>query len=205
MAERIDEILQFWFGEDDAATLAQVRRWFEKDAAFDAEIRARFGEDIERALAGSLDAWSSGAEGPRGRLAFVVLADQLTRNVFRGTPGSFSGDARALAACLGALAAGAERSLSPLQRYVLFMPMMHAEDRAVQQRAVASFDALAAEAEAAGAAPELTSLLRSAHDYALRHAAIVERFGRFPHRNELLGRASTEEEAAFLKEPGSSF
>ena len=199
MNDRASTLLRFWF---DGDPLALGKRWFQKDDAFDDEIRRAFHDDIDRAGRGELDPW---AETARGALALVVLLDQLPRNVFRGSPRSFAGDAPALAVSQGAQARGLDRELSFLERYVLLMPMMHAEDREVQRRSLEAFGRLAAEAAAAGAPEGVLKLVDGARDYAARHARIVERFGRFPHRNLLLGRASTTEEMAFLKEPGSSF
>lgn len=199
---RVDEILDFWFGPDGAPIGATVGRWFRADPAVDEEIARRFGPALTAAAAGAYATW---AEDARGTLALVVLLDQFSRNVFRGTAGAFAQDPRALALTQAALADGRDRSLGWLGRYVLRMPLMHAEDVAVQRQSVASFAALVAEAEAAGADPEVRAVLTSALDYARRHAAIVERFGRYPHRNAVLERASTDEELAFLREPGSSF
>jgi uncharacterized protein (DUF924 family) len=202
MNDRIDTILHFWFGDPDAAEGALARRWFQKDPAFDDEIRRTFGDDIEEAARGERSAW---AESARGALALVVLLDQLPRNVFRGSPRSFAGDARAFAVSEDAQARGLDRALSFLERYILLMPMMHAEDRAAQRRSVEAFARLAADAQEAAAPESVQKMLRGAHDYATRHAQIVERFGRFPHRNGLLERAASPEEVEFLKEPGSSF
>ena len=199
---RIDAILGFWFGPADGPLTATVTRWFQRDDVLDAQIARDFAADLAAAMAGERAAWSA---APRGALALVVLLDQFTRNAFRGTPGAFAGDPRALAVTQAALADGTDRALGWLERYVLCMPLMHAEDRAVQDASVAAFAALHAEASAAGAPPAVVEVLAGALDYARRHAAIVARFGRYPHRNALLGRASTDEELAFLREPGSSF
>ena len=182
------EILHFWFGEDN-----ELRpQWFRKDAAFDALIGERFGASIEQALAGGLAGW---AEAPGSALARILLLDQFTRNVFRDTPRAFAGDAQALAAARSMLARGHDRALPPLRRVFAYLPFEHAEDRAAQQQSLALYAALGA-ADAA---------LASFEDYARRHAAVIERFGRFPHRNAILGRPSTAEELAFLEQPGSRF
>ena len=201
MNDRARAILDFWLGTPEPP--ASGERWFRQEAAFDDEIRARFGADLERAAAGGLDAWAEGA--PEERLACVILLDQFSRNVFRGTSRAFALDGRALAACLDAHARGDDRQLAYVERYFLCMPMMHAEDRSVQRLAVDAFRRLEREARTAPADARTVGLLASARDYAERHAAIVERFGRFPHRNEVLGRESTPDEAAFLEEPGSRF
>jgi len=181
-------VLDFWFGDGDAAR----GEWFRKDAAFDASIRERFGALLERALSGDLPDWQ---QSPETALARIVLLDQFTRNVFRDTPRAFAGDALALAAARRMVADGRDRALSPLRRAFVYLPFEHAEDLAAQDEAVRLFSELAAEK------PELADML----DYAQRHHAVIARFGRFPHRNAVLGRASTAEEIAFLEQPGSRF
>ncbi len=183
-----DEILRFWFGPTP-----HVERdvWFRKDPAFDATIRDRFGAAIDTALAGGFLDWNATAQGA---LARVLLLDQFTRNVFRDSPRAFAGDADALAAAQATIDAGLDRSLDAYERWFLYMPFVHCEDRAVQQRAVELFAALAAETGLDGPL-----------QWAQRHAALVRRFGRFPHRNAILGRTSTAEEAEFLRQPGSRF
>ena len=200
---RIDEVLTFWFGATADELPAHSQRWFRKDPAFDDEIRRLFAADHERAARGELDGWSRGTA--RGALALVVLLDQMSRNMFRDSAGAFASDARALAVCRDGRASGLDRTLGFVERYVFYMPLMHAEDRAVQKDSVATFTALAAEAEGAVAPPSIVAMLRSAREYAEKHAAIVERFGRYPHRNALLARPSTPDEVAFLEQPGSSF
>lgn len=200
-----ESVFAFWFGDPRPELSVAARRWFQKDAAFDAEIRERFLPLMERAQRGELDDWMTGEHAAKGALALVILLDQMSRNVYRGTPASFAHDGRALAACLGGIGSGADHELSFSERYMFYMPLMHAEDRELQRRAVREFDALAREAEQAGVSEGLVKTLVSAREYAERHQAIVERFGRFPHRNAILGRTSTPEETAFLAEPGSSF
>ena len=138
-----------------------------------------------RRSAASCDDW---ARSPRGALALVILLDQFTRNIHRGTPAMHEGDAKAVATALAVIESGADASFSADERQFLYMPLMHSEDRALQQRSLEKFR-------------ELGQSL----DYAERHAEIVFRFGRFPHRNAILGRVSTPEEVEFLKQPGSSF
>jgi len=178
----------FWFGVPPLATRDV---WFRKDAAFDASIKARFGTAMAAALAGAFGEWTA---TPRGALARILLLDQFTRNAFRDTPAAFAGDARALATAEDALARGHDRALEPLERWFMYLPFEHAEDRAAQARSLALFGALADETG-----------LASPLDWAHRHAAVVERFGRYPHRNAILGRESTPEEIAFLATPGSGF
>lgn len=182
------ELLDFWFGATDAPRDA----WFRKDPAFDAQIRERFGAHVEQALTGAFDGTG---RTPDDALAQVLLLDQFTRNIFRGTPRAFAGDARALALAQTLVARGDDERLSPLRRVFVYLPFEHAEDAQAQRESLRLFGALAARHPA----------LAHFDDYARRHAAVIEHFGRFPHRNAILGRASTADEAAFLREPGSSF
>jgi uncharacterized protein (DUF924 family) len=186
------EVLAFWFGRSDAVDA----RWFKRSDAFDAAIRARFGATVQLALAGRLDGW---AAQPPEALALILLLDQFTRNMYRGTPAAFAGDAQALTLALQLVHSGEHLRLPPLQRWFAYLPLEHAEDLTLQQQCVHLFEALAAEE-----GPHREALA-GALDYARRHHDVVARFGRFPHRNAILGRASTAEEAAFLLQPGSSF
>ena len=197
---RVEEILDFWFGalpSDEVFHQEKAELWFRKDPATDEEIRVRFGALVEEALAGGLATW---CEDPRGTLALVLLLDQFTRNIYRDTPRAFAGDTRALALARAAFSSGSAAALRPLERVFLAMPLMHAEDLAVQDESVALFAALSDDAP-----PALRTLLANNHRYAVAHRDIIARFGRYPHRNAILGRASSDEEVAFLKEPGSSF
>jgi uncharacterized protein (DUF924 family) len=180
-------VLDFWFG--DGGIRAE---WFRKDAAFDALIGQRFGALVERAKHGELLQWQ---DQPASALARILLLDQFTRNLHRDSARAFSGDALALAAASAMVAAGQDRQLPPVQRAFVYLPFEHAEELAAQDDAVRLFVALA------GEAPELNGML----DYAHKHRAVIARFGRFPHRNALLGRESTPAELAFLNEPGSRF
>lgn len=205
MPEDASAILRFWFGSPRLELGAAAKRWFTKDPGFDREIAEQFGGLLERGKKGELDAWATGPSAAQGTLALIVLLDQMSRNIHRGTAEAFAADGRALAFCLGGIHAGQEKELSFAERYMFLMPLMHAEDRALQRQAVERFATLVREAEQAGVSDGLLATLRSAHEYAVKHAEIVERFGRFPHRNALLGRASTPEELEFLAQPGSSF
>lgn len=190
-----DDVLDFWLGPEaqrNAPEESVRKRWFQKDAAFDEEIRMMFGDIIEHAGAGQLDAW---AESPRGRLALVILLDQFTRNVYRDSPQMYAHDVHAVTMAEIGIDRGEDNRLAMAERYFLYMPLMHAEDRKRQERCVVLFEALA------DVAPQFAAALK----YARAHRDIVARFGRFPHRNELLGRTSTAEEIEFLKQPGSSF
>lgn len=184
-----DDVLQFWFGDGQAAR----PEWFRKDEAFDGLIRARYARLIERALEGGLAGWRN---TPDGALAELIVLDQFTRNVFRDTPRAFAGDALALAGARAMIARGDDGLLAPLERWFVYMPLEHAEDLAMQDESVRRFEALAAQS------PEQFG---SAFDYALRHHEVIRRFGRFPHRNAILGRESTAAEIEFLKQPGSRF
>lgn len=192
-ASDADAVLDFWFGAPGSSEFGSARKaWFSKDAAFDAAIRDRFGALIERALRGELEAWS---EAPRSALAQILLLDQFTRNAFRGTARSFAGDARALAAASRMVGSRQDEALAPFMRGFVYLPFEHAERPAMQDEAIRLFTKLVNEA------PEHADML----DYAHRHRDVIERFGRFPHRNESLGRQSTAEEIAFIEQPGSGF
>ena len=187
-------ILDFWFLPEDHAEHGDDRpEWFRKDAAFDASIREQFLPDIETALAGGFADWESDGD-PRGALARIILLDQFTRNTFRDTPRAFAGDALALEAAKSLVDSGRDKLLGRAERSFVYLPFEHAEDLASQQRGVALNEALGRETHRENAA-----------EWAIRHRDIIARFGRFPHRNQILGRESTPEEIEFLKTPGSSF
>lgn len=193
-------VLDFWFGTQasDTAT-AQSRKtlWWSKDATADADIRNRFGALVETAAAGGLQAW---AAEPRGRLALILLFDQFPRNMYRDTPRAFAYDPLARELALAGIASGADRSLRAIERVFFYLPLEHAEMPELQDRSVALFTALAA------GVPDADRKTFSGYvDYAVRHRDVIHRFGRFPHRNPILGRDSTPEETEFLKQPGSSF
>lgn len=175
------EVLDFWFVETDPES------WWEVDPAFDAMIRQRFGALHERASSGELHGWRTSAPG---RLAEIIVLDQFSRNLFRGTARAFAQDLAALVLAQEAVAAGAHLELEPARRAFLLLPYMHSESRAIH---------VVAERLYREFAPPLN------HDFELRHKAIIDRFGRYPHRNAELGRASTPEEIEFLRQPGSSF
>jgi uncharacterized protein (DUF924 family) len=190
---RPEAVLDFWFGPpDDPGHRLPRPAWFRKDPAFDQQLRERFGPTIEAALAGRLEAWAS---EPLPALAQVIVLDQFTRNAFRDTARAFAGDERALAAARAMVDSGQDRGLGGVQRQFIYMPFEHAEDLAAQEQALRLFARLGQDE------PALADLLR----WAQAHHDIVARFGRFPHRNALLGRVSTPEEEAFLKTPGSAF
>jgi uncharacterized protein (DUF924 family) len=202
-AETPATIHDFWFGPDAAAASdavvaeRQAALWWRKNPEVDAQMRLRFAASIAHAAQHALDDW---AATPHGRLALILLTDQFTRNVYRNTPAAFAWDPLARAWCKDGLAAGMHRALRPIERVFFYLPLEHAEDLEDQERAVSLFRELLAEVPADERATFAGFL-----DFAERHRAVIARFGRFPHRNAILGRASTDEEVAFLAQPGSSF
>jgi uncharacterized protein (DUF924 family) len=188
MITTASDVLLFWFGEPPHESRDV---WFRKDSAFDAVIRERFGDTVAAALDGAFSDWSVSA---RGALARVILLDQFTRNIYRDTSRAFAGDALAFTIAAAVVGAGDDRTLDRYERQFLYMPFEHSESAASQDRSVELFAALARDTGDDSLLP-----------WARRHAEIVHRFGRFPHRNAILGRVSTPEETAFLEEPGSRF
>jgi uncharacterized protein (DUF924 family) len=192
---KAQDVLDFWFLPPADPAYGKARpAWFRKDPAFDAQIRERFGSLIAQAIAGGLREWDMEG-GAQGTLARILLLDQFTRNAYRETPESFAGDILALSAAQALVDSGADQELPPFQRAFAYMPYEHAEDARMQQCAVDLFARLAAEHEG------FTEML----DYAHRHRGVIARFGRFPHRNPILGRASTADELQYLSQPGAGF
>lgn len=177
----IDEVLNFWFEQ------LEPKAWWNKDPAVDMQIAQQFSALHRRASQAELFEWR---REPRGRLAEIIVLDQFSRNLFRDSPQAFQQDAMALALAQEAVAAGADQALEPVQRSFLYMPYMHSESRLIHQHAERLFRDLGIE---------------NNYDFELRHKAIIDRFGRYPHRNDILGRVSSEEELVFLREPGSRF
>lgn len=199
-----EEICTFWFGALDAdgrASAEAQQRWFTKDPEFDALIRQRFLESFQAAVQGGLDAWR---RAPRSALALILVVDQFSRNMFRGEARMFSGDALGLAVAKEGLTARLDEAMGVAERTFFRMPLMHSESLADQEACVAAFEALASEYRGRGR-DDLAEAVGGNLKYAIAHRDIVAKWGRFPHRNALLGRVSTPEEIAFLKEPGSSF
>lgn len=185
------EVLDFWFGAAGAADDGRARTfWFEKSQTTDDAIRARFGAAVEAALQGAFEDWR---RTPHGALALILLLDQFTRNVFRDTPRALAGDARALATAQALVERGDDRSLTPYERQFAYLPFEHAEDRAAQEVSLRLFAQLAREG------------LPGPLEWAQKHYDVIARFGRYPHRNAILGRESTPEELDFLRRPGSRF
>ncbi|MEO8779328.1 MAG: DUF924 family protein [Rhodanobacter sp.] len=191
MPTRSQDILDFWFDPLHAA------HWFAADASFDARIRQRFGSATEAAVQDQCDHW---AAKPESWLALLILLDQFPRNFYRGSAGAWAGDVKAQRVALSGLDDGFDQSLPPLQRVFAYLPLEHAEDLGLQQRSVTLFEALYA-AVPTTQRPRYAGFL----DYARRHLEVIARFGRFPHRNAALGRASTVDERAYLAQPGAGF
>lgn len=188
----VDEILGFWFGYPDDAGYGKPRQfWFAQNPEFDREVQTRFQTDYELAASGKLDDWK---ESPRSCLAFIILLDQFSRNMFRGDAKAFATDPQALLAAKHAVSQGFDREFLPVQRWFFYLPFEHSENLDDQRQAVELYKQLSDYPDCAGAI-----------DYAIQHLKIIERFGRFPHRNKILGRETTPEEAEFLQQPNSSF
>ena len=191
---RSEEILSFWFGvprDDEAYSNEWQSRWFASHPPFDQEVRDRFTEDYQKATARQLREWQT---APRSGLALVLLFDQFPRNMFRGTPQAFATDTLAREVANFLIQASFDRQLLPIERAFVYMPFMHSETLADQHYSVELFQQLAQERE-----------YLSFVTYAIQHLEVIERFGRFPHRNAILGRPSTPAETEFLTQPGSSF
>ena len=198
--EEAQSVIEEWFGPNPSPSVwpdAMAKRWWTKDAAYDESLRTRFGALLDRALEGELDAW---ADTTHGAVALIILLDQFSRNIHRGTPRAFAADPKALALARQLSVAPGFHDLPGYMQAFAGMPFMHAESKEAQREGQMFFRALAERAR-----PEFADKLRGNVEFMDKHAVIVERFGRFPHRNEILGRVSTEEEIEFLKEPGSSF
>lgn len=198
---QIDSLLDFWFEghpADSDRLEALKKKWFYAGTGHDRELERSFGPLAAAAARGELDAW---ADAPRGRLALIILLDQLPRSLNRGTAAAFDQDAKALELCLDGLDNGLDSSLRPLERVFFCMPLQHSESQVIQALAVETFGRLA---EADVETP-VAAVLRNAADSAQAHREIVNRFGRFPHRNKALGRSSTAGELEYLASGGSSF
>jgi uncharacterized protein (DUF924 family) len=194
------EILEYWFGPLDEHGLTVLDKsplWWQKNPETDAEIRARFEPTAQAAARGELHDW---AETPAGCTALIVALDQFPRNMYRDTPAAFAADPLALAVSTEGIARNHDLALPLVYRVFFYLPLEHAEDRQIQAQSVGHFVQLLEQAPPPARKAAATYL-----DFAKRHQVIIDRFGRFPHRNQILGRRSTEEELAFLEEPGSSF
>jgi len=196
----VDTILTYWFGtnpEVAARVKDRADLWWMKQCAVDREIRARFESCVQLAGDGQLDSW--GVE-PRGRLALIILTDQFPRNIYRDDPGAFAFDAKALEWSLAGIEQGHDRFLQPIERVFFYLPLEHSERLEHQELSVRMFFELVPTA-----ASDQKEIFEQYLNFAILHRDIVARFGRFPHRNRILGRPSTPEELYFLSQPGSSF
>jgi uncharacterized protein (DUF924 family) len=197
---RPEDLISFWIGPlepDGCASAEHSARWWSKDPEFDAQIASRFGETVRALARGERESWRSEA---RSLLAYVIGLDQFTRNKYRDTPAAFASDPLALAAAQAGLQTGFDHALAVQERVFLYMPFMHSEDLVDQDRCVALFRQLADAADG-----RMRDVLEYNHRFAVAHRNIVAVYGRFPHRNGILGRVSTADELAFLQRPGSSF
>jgi uncharacterized protein (DUF924 family) len=201
MRDAVDRLLGHWFRPEPETTTeaeALFDRWFVGGADVDRDIETRYGALARAAAAGELDDWATGA---RGRLALILLLDQVPRHVHRGTAAAFEQDEKALALTSSGIENEMDRELPPLQRAFFYMPLQHSESRDAQELSVRRYEALAG----AHIKPPVGPMLRQFADHARMHRDIVARFGRFPHRNPLLGRADAAEERRFMNEGGPSF
>jgi len=199
---REEEILNYWFGElkeSEAPLEDYYEIWFGKRREVDEFIRTNFEKDLKLAIEGKLKSWE---DASRSTLALIILLDQFSRNIYRGTAKAFAHDSLILDVCLRAIEKGFDKRLHPVERLFFYMPLEHSEDLEIQRKSVEYFSMLE---KLFPSPPSLASMASEFRKYAEMHYVIIERFGRFPHRNDILGRESTPEEIKFLKQPGSSF
>ena len=190
---RIDAVLGFWFKQQSLSAPQVDRRmdvWFGEDAAFDEEVKAEFSDDVARASAGQLDHW---AKQPRGRLALIILLDQFRRNIYRNTADAFAMDRKALQLCVQGAMEKKDKGLEAIEKVFFYMPLQHAESAKVQAKSCELFNKLAEVVS-----PTYRETFMTVAQFAELHRDIVEQFGRFPHRNKLLGRKNTPEEEEYL-------
>ncbi|WP_420555050.1 DUF924 family protein [Neptuniibacter marinus] len=192
MIEKIEDILRFWFGtvENGFPVNDRSKLWWSGDAENDRLVSELFGHRVHQALRGELDEWAS---SPRGRLALIILLDQFTRTIFRGSEDAFSGDAKALALCIEGRKLGHDQALEIVEKAFFYMPFEHAEQLDLQQLSIECFEQMLFEVSGVN-----KIYMENWLDFAHQHYDQINRFGRFPHRNEVLGRSSTPEELAFL-------
>jgi uncharacterized protein (DUF924 family) len=200
MITSIKDVLNFWFGEireTEEYLQARTQLWFMGDPKTNEMIRQKFEPLLKAFIAGNHGDWCG---QPPGRLASIIVLDQFSRNLYRGTPKAFAQDSAALKLALDGIAIKADRLLHPVQRLFFYLPLEHAEDMAVQEQSIKQFAQLLHEVPA-----PIKESFEENLDYAMQHYEIIQKFGRFPHRNKTLSRPSTDEEIEFLKLPGSSF
>lgn len=191
------EILDFWFGKDPITYLEHQKNWFKKDPEFDDVIRQKFRDKLIELRRGKFDQWK---DQPKSCLAFIILSDQFTRNIFRDREEAFEYDQYALSASLRGIDEKMDLQLHPVERSFFYMPLQHSEELKIQEKSLKKFKELMD-----SASEEYRETFSENYDYALQHFKIIEEFGRFPHRNRIIQRTSTPEEMEFLKKPGSSF
>lgn len=198
--QEIQRVLDFWFTDcqRDAPNIdARMDRWFGSDATLDEQIRVDFSEMLERAAAGELDSWSS---SPTGRLALIILLDQFSRNIYRGTAQAYAQDSKSLKLCVEGTVDGAYKKLSPEQQLFFFMPLQHAESLKIQEKSVSVYQALAKRVS-----ETLRETFNTSAHFAELHRDIIAEFGRFPHRNGVLGRENTADEEEYLSGEAPNF
>ncbi len=200
MFEKVNEVLSFWFGTDKTKPLSHAHLWFSANPAFDEEIKARFEDLHHLAAKGSLNDWLN---HPQSCLAYIILLDQFSRNIYRNTPLAFSQDKLALDACMNGKEHKLDKDLPLVSRQFFYMPLQHDENLASQKLSLALMKQLVIEAQTQE--PALLDAMNQSFEYAKRHYDIIQNFGRFPHRNEILERESTQEEILFLSLPNSKF
>jgi len=200
--EKIKKIVHFWFGDlkkNEVPGDDKQKSWWMKDAEFDKRIKDNFGNDLKKAINGDLDDWKT---SPEGSLALIILLDQFSRNIHRDTIKAFSQDDKSIEICLEGIEKGFDKKLHPVQRIFFYIPLMHSEDIDMQEKSLKYFSGLVKEYKESESVADVVS---NSYKFAVKHYDIIKRFGRYPHRNEILGRESTPEEIEFLNQPGSSF
>ncbi|WP_261841526.1 DUF924 family protein [Aliamphritea ceti] len=199
MTEKIEEILHFWFGDlcDGLATKDRKKLWWFGGEEVDNLIRDAFGQRVRQALAGELDDW---ARQPRGRLALIILLDQFSRNIYRGSGEAFSGDSKAASLTKEGIELGHDRALELSEKLFFYMPLEHAESLNEQDQHIACLESMFGELGI-----EHRQVLDNALDFAHEHRELIARFGRFPYRNTVLNRESTPEELAYLNQPHKTY
>jgi uncharacterized protein (DUF924 family) len=199
---RQEEILDYWFGElkeGEAPSSDYYTNWFSKRIDVDEFIKNNFEGDLKLVIEGKLKSWE---DTPQGTLAIIILLDQFSRNMYRETEKAFAQDSLALELCVRGIEKGFDKKLHPVERLFFYMPLEHSEELEMQRKSVEYFSILE---KLFTSPPSLAAMVSEFRIYAEKHYVIIEKFGRFPHRNEILGRESTPEEIEFLKQPGSSF
>lgn len=195
--QRIDDILAYWFGRIEDTVLPSENRskiWFANNPDIDHEIKEKFGKDVEHAILDKYEHWE---DNSRGTLALIILLDQFSRNIYRHTPMAFAQDLKALDLCVRGIERQYDHALSLIERAFFYMPLMHSENIDMQNTSVRAFKMLVDLSF-----PEARPTFENFFDFALKHYQVIERFGRYPSRNKILGRDSTKEELDYLKEGG---